>query len=252
MAPQYPTLIRTAFPTTGQPVTDTVLIEMMLSLKASLRADIMAHLPQIKGEVQELEDWVSHVEGKIEEYSASYITMVDAHAEHSEDIFLLKDKVEDVEDRSRNNNEKIMDIPESILSSQLQKYIQDLFSSLLPPMAPAELIINRIQRIPKPAYHPSNIPRDVLLRVHFFHVKGKILTTFCHSENLPEQFSQIQLLPDLLQHTLQGRRNLATVTKTLRNHKIMQPWKYLATLNIVHNGTATTVYTLEEGLQALR
>lgn len=47
-------------------------------------------------------------------------------------------------------------------------------------------------------------------------------------------------------------QNLATVTKALRNHKIMYRWKYPATLSVTHNGRYVSLTTVEEGMQALR
>lgn len=61
----------------------------------------------------------------------------------------------------------------------------------------------------------------------------------------------IQLLPDLSRHTLQQCRNLATITKALRNHKILHKWSYPAKLYVTHNGVSTLISTLEEGIAAL-
>lgn len=96
------------------------------------------------------------------------------------------------------------------------------------------------------------MPRDVLLRLHFYRAKETILVAFCNSDQRPAQYTSLQLLPDLSRHTLQKRRNLATITKALRNHHILHKWKYPATLSITYNGTTTNISTMEEGLNALR
>lgn len=112
--------------------------------------------------------------------------------------------------------------------------------------------MDRIHRVPKPSFLPADTPRDVLLRVHYYHIKDQILQASRKPENVPQQYVNIRLLPDLSRHTLQCRRNLMTITKALRSHKILHKWKYPATLSVTHNGATITVSTLEEGLAALR
>lgn len=76
--------------------------------------------------------------------------MVDAHTTHSDELSWIKDKLSDLEDRSRRNNLKIRGIPESVPATQLPQYIQDLFNALLPTMSALELTVDRVHRIPKP------------------------------------------------------------------------------------------------------
>lgn len=130
-------------------------------------------------------------------------------------------KLADLEDRSRRNNLKIRGIPKSISAQQLPNFACDLFQTVIPSLSPTDLTIDRIHRVPKPTFLPQEVPRDVLLRVHFFQIKEKILHAFRTADNLPDQAANLQVLPDLSQYTLQQRRNLATLTKALRNHKII-------------------------------
>lgn len=241
-----------AFPTSDRPVSDTVLKEMLLSLKASLHADMTAGINHCQREVQALGSRVDHIEKRMGEFTSSFNTMVDAHGNHDEEIAWLKNKVADLEDRSRRKNLKIRGIPETIPAAQLLPYTQALFSTLLPSLSAQDLIVDRIHCLPKPAFLPENTPRDVLLRVHYYHIKEQILTTSRKADDRHPQYAEIQILPDLSRHTLQQRRNLATITKALRNHHILHKWKYPAKLSITHNGVSVMVSTLEEGVAALR
>lgn len=241
-----------AFPTSDRPVSDTVLKEMLLSLKASLQADMTAGINKCQREVQVLGSRVDHIEQRMGEFTSSFNSMVDAHSTHDEEIAWLKNKVADLEDRSRRNNLKIRGIPETVPATQLLQYTQALFSTLLPSLSAQDLIVDRIHRLPKPAFLPENTPRDVLLRVHYYHIKEQILTTSRKADERHPQYAEIQILPDLSRHTLQQRRNLATITKALRNHHILHKWKYPAKLSITHNGVSVMDSTLEEGVAALR
>lgn len=195
-----------AFPTSGRPVSDTVLKDMLLSLKASLHTDMTAGINHCQREVQALGRRVDHIEQYMSDFTSSFNTMVDAHSNHDEEIAWLKNKVADLEDRSRRNNIKIRGIPETIPVTQLQSYTQVLFSTLLPSLSPQDLIVDRIHCIPKPAFLPENTPRDVLLRVHYYHIKEQILTTSRRTDNRHPQYAKLQLLEGACPDVKQGGR----------------------------------------------
>lgn len=147
--------------------------------------------------------------------------MVEAHTAQGEDITWIKDKIADLEYRSRRNNLKIRGIPESVASNHLLQYAHTLFSTLVPSLMAQDLIVDRIHRVPKPSFFSEEIPRDVLLRVHYYHIKEQILQASRKPDSVPSQYTTIRLLSDLSRHTLQRCRNLLTITKALRNHKIL-------------------------------
>lgn len=239
------------FPTSGQPVSDTVLKEMLMSLRSSLHQDMLQTVQKCQAEVHSLGERVNQIEITLDSHASSFNAMVDAHANQSDDVSWIKDKLSDLEDRSRRNNLKVRGIPESIPALQLPQYVQELFTALLPAMSALELTVDRVHRIPKPSFLPDDVPRDVLLRLHFYKAKEAILASFRNPDQRPPKYASLQLLPDLSRHTLQKHRNLATITKALRNHHILHRWKYPATLSITHNGVTATVSTME-GLHILR
>lgn len=126
-----------------------------------------------------------------------------------------------------------------------------MLSTLLPELSPIELTIDRIHRIAKPRHLEEAVPRDVLLRVHFFQAKEQILSRARALRNLPAPYADIQLYADLSQHTLQLRRQLKTVTKALTSHKIVCKWRHPATILVTHNGIPHSVPTIEGGMKLL-
>lgn len=80
-------------------------------------------------EVQAFGIGVDHVEQKMNEYTSSYYILVDAHTAQGEKIAWLKDKVADLEDRSRRNNIKLRGVPKSVPATQLLQYAHALFST---------------------------------------------------------------------------------------------------------------------------
>lgn len=98
----------------GQPVSDTTLKVMLLSLRASLKPDLLSSITHCKLELQELGDRVGHMEDKMCEVTTSFNALVDSHADHWDELASLRAKVADLEDRACQNNMKIRGIPESV------------------------------------------------------------------------------------------------------------------------------------------
>lgn len=242
----------TAFPTTGKPVSDTTLKDMLVSLRSSMHTDMMQCVHNFKSELGAIGGRVDHIEDKMGDFAASHNTLIDAHNDQSDEITWLRSKVADLEDRSRRNNIKIRGVPENVLPPQLQQYAQDLIQTFLPNIPDNEIYIDRIHRLPKPAHLPDNIPRDVLMRVHFYQTKEQLMSAFRKNQQPPERFAHLQLFADLSQFTMQKRKALLPVTKALRNHDIPYRWGYPVKLTVTHDGNTTVITDVEEGLKLLR
>lgn len=93
--------------------------------------------------------------------------LIDTYEEVKEEQEWVLAKLADLEDHSRRNNVKF---PESILPTDLPKYTKDLIHTILPDASPRDIIIDRIHRIAKPPHLAAFVQRDVLMRVHFFHI----------------------------------------------------------------------------------
>lgn len=143
-------------------------------------------------EVQQLGERVSHLEDAMSACTTSYNTIVDAHDSHSKEIPWLKAKVADPGNHSHRNNLKIRGIPERIQASQLPHYVQNLFLAVAQSLQPVDLTIDRSHRIPKPSFLPQETSRDILMRIHFYQVKEKILVASCQKDTLPEHAASLR------------------------------------------------------------
>lgn len=84
-------------------------------------------------------------------------------------------KLADLEDRSRRNNNKFCGIPEPVSAMDLKGFLCQLLCTLVPEANDAELVIDRAHRLPKPSFLSDTVPRDVLARIHYFHVKDNAM-----------------------------------------------------------------------------
>lgn len=241
----------TAFPTTDKPVSDTMPKDMLASLRSSMHADMIKCINNFKAEVGDLGERVDHIQKKIGDFAASHNTLIDAHNDQSDEITWLKAKVADLEDRSRRNNIKIRGVPEVILPAQVQQYAQDLMKVFLPSIPESEMQVDRIHRLPNPSHLPDNIPRDVLMQVHFYQTKEQLMSAFHKHQQSPEKYAHIQIFVDLSQFTMQKRKSLLPVTKALRNHNIPYRWGYPVKLAATHKANTTVINCVENGLAFL-
>lgn len=76
-----------------------------------------------------------------------------------------------------------------------------------------ELLIDRINRLPKPSFLADNVPRDVLMQVHFYHVKDKFMLAFRKNSHPPAKYASIKIFADLSQYTMQKHKTLLAITK---------------------------------------
>lgn len=98
---------------------------------------------------------------------------------------------------------------------------------------------------------PPMYSNDVLLRIHFYQVKEKLLSAVRHADHLPEKVKNLQFLPDLSQYMLHRRRNLQNITKAILNHKVVYQWCYPVTLLESYQGSSTKINTIDEGFKFL-
>lgn len=212
-----------SFPTTGQPVLDTTLKDMFMSLQSSLLTDLSSMFHRMSADMGSLKNRVTNKESGMTECATTnaHNYLIDTYAEVKEEKDWVRAGLADLEDRSRRNNVKLRGVPETVLPADLAKYAKDLMHTIIPDASPRDVIVDRIHRIAKPPHLAASVPRDVLMRVHFFHIKERLMSEARSKSPLPRPYEGVQLFPDLYKFTLQVRRNLNPVTKGLYNHKIL-------------------------------
>lgn len=141
-----------AFPTVGQPVMDTTLKDMLLSLRSSLQADMLSLMHRFDHSIDVLEDKVTYIEANIGDLTNTVNDIIDTQEDQAQDTKWLKDKIVDIEDRSRCTNIKICGVPESVQNSDLSSYACGPIKAILPETKNIELVIDHIHRLPKPTF----------------------------------------------------------------------------------------------------
>lgn len=137
------------FPTSNQPVLDTTLKYILVSLWSSLHADMLSCVHTFGIEIQAVISRVDH---------------------------------------SRRNNLKIRSVPKSVHKSDLHMYPAQLFTYIVPDLTELDITVDRIHHLPRPLYPPDNVHRDIILCLHFFHMKQRLMSASRNKDLFPPQY----------------------------------------------------------------
>lgn len=182
-----------SFPTSGLPVIDTTLKEMLMSLQTSLMTDLTSMFTKISTDMHYMGNRISTIEQGMTDCSTTVNDIIDAVDDIKGEQEWVRAKLADLEDRSRRNNVKLRGVPETVPPGDLPKYAKDLIHTIIPDAAPRDIIIDRIHRIAKPSHLAASVPRDVLMRIHFFHIKEKMMSEARSKGPLPRPYDGIQI-----------------------------------------------------------
>ncbi|CAH2254193.1 Hypothetical predicted protein [Pelobates cultripes] len=160
-------------------------------------------------------------------------------------------RVADQENRARRNNLRLRGVPETVLMDDLPIYVQGLLRAYAPDIPTDMLLMDRVHRVPKPKQLPDSVPRDVLLRVHFYHIKEHILRTHRSRADPHEDYSTIRIMADISAATLRCRREFLHTTTELRTHGIRYRWGFPTKIILTRNGKTVQISTPEEGKKLL-
>lgn len=221
---------------------------LLSQFKSEVTADFKEMLHSCQQSIDDLGGRTDHLETKMGEVVGSHNELITSHEALQAEVSALRDKVSDLEDRSRRNNLKIRGVPETVAVAELHDFTVALFQRLLPNVQSSDLLIDRIHRLPKSKNAPEGVPRDVLMRVHYFHIKESLLKA---ARSSTEILGDLQLFGDLSQATLAKRRSFQPVTSALRKSNVLYRWGFPTRLLVSHDGSTLSLSSVEEGMKWL-
>ncbi|CAH2324629.1 Hypothetical predicted protein [Pelobates cultripes] len=180
----------------GAPLTlhdmQTMLRAAIADIKSYMATELDKKLSGLREDIESLTNKADHTKTHIKDLT----TTSQAHTQditylHAK-IEALEESLEDLNNRSRRNNIRNQGLPESVTAEGLHTTLTGLLKAALPKATAQDLLID---------------PRDVIVRLHFFAVKEKILTI---TRSTPPQHQGIRLAfyQDLAPSTLKKHRDL--------------------------------------------
>ncbi|CAH2226258.1 Hypothetical predicted protein, partial [Pelobates cultripes] len=107
---------------------------------------------------------------------------------------------------------------EHLQDLQRKAYARGLMRAYAPDIPADMLLVDRIHRVAKPKNLPDSIPRDVLLRAHYFHIKELVLRAHRSKADPHEDFPSVRIMPDISSATLRRRKDFLRTTTALRTN----------------------------------
>ncbi|CAH2324428.1 Hypothetical predicted protein [Pelobates cultripes] len=117
--------------------------------------------------------------------------------------------------------------------------LADKVQALAPETQPDQLVVGRVHRLRRPQHLPPTAERDVIARIHFFHVKERIVKA-SRMADMPNPYGHIKIFADLSAET------------ALREKNIAYRWGYPAKLLIHWEGKMHVITNAEKGLNQLK
>ena len=180
------------------------------------------------------------------------VSKTEQHDDHihflQEQLEAAQTKIDDLENRSRRENFRVRGLPESIMD--VHSAIRDIMRILLPSAPDIKLEIDRAHRSLGPMRR-DGLPRDVVVKPHYFSTKEDIMKRSRQQENLQYQGTNIQIFSDISPYTIQKRRAMKPLLSALINKNIKYKWAFPFALKFNYNGRNHIIHNFQEGERLL-
>ncbi|MEE6469463.1 hypothetical protein FKM82_008633 [Ascaphus truei] len=217
-------------------ITKEFLEELHAKLQRTLQANLKEAVSAIKQDIQGLQERTTSLETKLEEALQHQNDADEEIIRLGREIHSLRNGLEDQENRDRRQNLRIRGIPETILPGHLREYVTDFFVSICTEIDQRDLEIDRAHRALGPRSDDANRRRDVIVRLHSYTTKDKLIGACRVRDNIMFRGETLQVYNDLSKQTVDRRKDMRPLTLLLRDKGIKYKWGFPFKLVINHKG----------------
>ncbi|XP_056373658.1 actin-binding protein WASF2-like [Hyla sarda] len=130
---------------------------------------------QFHSDLSTLDTRISVVETAHKSTSSSVQALQSVVNGQKEQLFSMQQHLDDLENRSRQNNIRVRGLPEAVSSSELWDALTSIFNDLLDRPPDTYIEMDRAHRALRPPSNDNTNPQDVICRAHFYGLKEDIL-----------------------------------------------------------------------------
>lgn len=174
-----------------------------------------ADMQEIKAGLQSLTNRLDEVETIVPPIKTAITELQTAVAAQKTTIQALNTHLEDLEDRGRRNNIRILGLPEATADCDLRATIVGVFNKILGKPVTDHIEVDRVHRTSEFKCSNNTQPQKVLCRVHYFVLKEEILCKAASIGTIDFNSAQLSLFPDFSRRTLLKCRSLWPLTTAL-------------------------------------
>ncbi|CAJ0925091.1 unnamed protein product [Ranitomeya imitator] len=206
-----------------------------------LRHDMQA----MRGRISEVETRVSHIEDTITPMEAKLNKAAGS-------VNAWKQKADDLENRLRRNNIRIIGLPERSEGQQPEQFLEEWLKSTLGDGFSSTFSVERAHRVPTRPLPPGAPPRPFLARLLNCRDRDTILRLARQRGLIKFDNATISIFPDFSMELQKQRARFMDVKKQLREENIVYSMLYPARLRIVYKGSSLFFTDPAEAIEWLR
>lgn len=222
-------------PVASQPLTLPDMERLLTSMEERIVAKLSAQLSANRAIIDQHHETIQQLETSLNETQERLDSLESTCAVLSKDNKELKVKLDDLENRSRRNNIRIIGLPEKIEGQQPTAFIDTLLREIFGSEAfPTSLIADRAHRIAMVRKNSAdNRPRPFIVRIHHFQTKERILKLAREASCVSFRGSEIHIFPDFSAEVSKRRAAYVPVKSQLKkagfNYRMLFPAKLQVT-----------------------
>ncbi|PIO28748.1 hypothetical protein AB205_0221580 [Aquarana catesbeiana] len=201
-------------------------------MAASIVNALSRELHDLRQQVDTVDERVTVLESSASTSDARIAAMEQEQRGFRRHLVDIQLKLDDGENRSRRNNLRLRGIPEATMGSDLRATVVAILNQVLGKPPAAELELDRVHRIPGPRIPPAasqdpdatDLPRDVLCRVHFFTIKEEIMRLAWERGPIDFDGALIRIYPDISRQTRAMRGLMRPLLEVIRAAEATYRW----------------------------
>ncbi|XP_075712997.1 uncharacterized protein LOC142749187 [Rhinoderma darwinii] len=212
------------------------ILSVLTGQVGSLKEDILL----LRNDLQKVAERTTVIEGRVSEVEDVLPELRRDVQSQSLAVVALQAKADDLENRLRRNNVRLVGVPEKTEGNNsdelLEKWLLEQFGrEELSPLYAVE----RAHRVPTRPGPPGRPPRPVLVKLLHYKDRDKILRKARERQDISINGAKISFYPDFSADVQKKRLQYWDVKKRLRNLSIPYSMMYPAKLRVVAFGTAS-------------
>uniref|UniRef100_H2ZYA4 L1 transposable element RRM domain-containing protein n=1 Tax=Latimeria chalumnae TaxID=7897 RepID=H2ZYA4_LATCH len=263
VSPESGTSEETAGSTSSSPVGNAAL-----SLQESMAVDIKnihalllqltSNVSEVKLAIQSLQDsqdklgaHIVEAENRISKIEDNEMGVKKKVKKMEQQLSTALDRIEDLENRSRRNNLRILGFPKGVEEGNPVKFLQEALPDLLDLDAGQSLEIERAHQTLGPRPVPEQHPRAFIVKFLRYPTRDLLLLAAKNLSQLKWRDHRIFIFPDWSRELQLKRQWFWEVRRTLREKNIKYGLFYPAILKITRNGETRSFTDLMEAKKYL-
>lgn len=205
----------------------------------ALQLEVTGQIHSIQTKQTTISDSIEHIETTLNSHHDSLEIMETTVSTLKDQIQKLQEQQQDLENRSRRQNLRIIGIPEDVEKGRPTDFMSGFFSEVLGDdlSGTQSVVLDRAHRALAPKPSSGGRPRAMIVRLHYFSDKARILQASRTRGELTFRGARIHIFPDMSAELSRKRAAFNSVKLKLKQAGISYGIHHPADLRFTFGGT---------------